>query len=194
MAYYTSARGLVLIVQSLLTMPLYQAFYPYIGKAFGETREKGLMIVQKLTPMVLLLTGVACTGMFFIGPTFLVLFYGKHFEPAMVVIRILAYLPVILCISNIYAIQVMLNLKMDKHFFYITIIGAVVSVAFNILMLPRWGYIGSAINCIATELLINISMYTVLYRKGINPLNRKYFSISAIWETVKPITLKLRNR
>ncbi len=58
-AYYTSAQRLITVIQALLTVPLYQAFYPYVGKAFGESREKGMQIVQKTVPLVLLFTGTA---------------------------------------------------------------------------------------------------------------------------------------
>jgi len=193
-AYFTSAQRLIAIVQSLLTLPLYQAFYPYIGKAFGETKEKGMQIVQKLVPLILVFTGIACLAIFFLGPWFLVLFYGNKFAPATAVIRILAFLPMIICISNVYGIQVMLNLKMDKYFFYITGAGAVLSVVLNIIFLPTFGYIGSAYNCLLTELFINISMYFVLRYKGLNPLNRKYFKVLAFREFAKPFSDKLLRR
>ncbi len=181
-------------MQSLLTMPLYQAFYPYIGKAFGESREKGMLIVQKLVPMILLFTGVTCLLVALFGPWALISFYGPGFAPAAPVMRIMAFLPMIVCINNVYAIQVMLNLKMDKYFFYVTGCAAILSILSNILFLPMFGYIASAYITVFTELFVNLSMYFILRYKGLNPLNPKFFSLPALQEMVKPLRDKLLRR
>jgi O-antigen/teichoic acid export membrane protein len=88
----------------------------------------------------------------------------------------------------------MLNMKMDKLFFYITAFGAGFSIALNFVLLPRWGYIGSAVDWLLTELLVNVSMYIVLRSKGLNPLNRKYFSMAALVEVIRPFSSKLFRR
>ncbi|HWK03598.1 MAG TPA: flippase [Puia sp.] len=193
-AFYTSAQRLIAIVQSLLTMPFYQALYPFIGRAFGESEKKGMMIAQKTVPLILIITATASLAMFFFGPWFLVLFYGNAFAPAVPVIRILAFVPMIISISNIFGIQIMLNMKMDKYFFYITACGAMFSVLLNFILLPPFGYIGSAINWLITELIVNVSMYIVLRSKGLNPLNPKYFAVSALMETVRPLSNKIFRR
>ncbi len=190
-AYYTSAQKLISIAQSLLTLPLYQALYPFIGKAFGESREKGITIVQKTTPLILCFTGLACSAIFLVGPLFFTLFYGKAFAPGIPVLRILAFIPMIVAMNNLFGIQVMLNMKMDKQFFYIISIGALFSVGFNLLTLPILGYLGSALSWLITEVIINISALIILRSKGINPVNLAYFKWSAIREMLEPVLLKL---
>lgn len=186
-AYYTSAQKLIAIAQSLLTLPLYQALYPFIGKAFGESREKGIKIVQKTAPLVLLFIGSACLCIFLVGPYFLTLFYGSAFTPGRPVLRILAFVPLVIAMNNLYGIQVMLNMKMDKYFFYITALGAIFSIGFNLVTLPLWGYIGSAFSWLITEVIINISAYLILRSKGINPINFAYFNFSVLTEMTRPL-------
>ncbi|HEY6901515.1 MAG TPA: flippase [Puia sp.] len=192
--YYASAQRLIAVVQSLLTMPLYQAFYPYIGKAFGESREKGMLIVRKLVPMILLFTGASCLALYLLGPWILVAFYGEKFAPAVAAIRIMAFLPMIVCINNVYAIQVMLNLKMDKYFLRVTGVAAVLSIGLNMLLLPHLGYRGSAYTTVITELFVNLSMYFILRNKQLNPLKQEYFSPSVLLEAVRPLRDKLLRR
>lgn len=192
--YYASAQRLIAVVQSLLTMPLYQAFYPYIGKAFGESREKGMLIVRKLVPMILLFTGAACLALYLLGPWILVAFYGEKFAPAVAAIRIMAFLPMIVCINNVYAIQVMLNLKMDKYFLRVTGVAAILSIGLNMLLLPHLGYKGSAYTTVITELFVNLSMYVILRNKQLNPLKQEFFSASVLLEAVRPFRDKLLRR
>lgn len=176
--YYTAGQRLIIIIQSILTNPLSQALYPYIGRAFGESREAGIRMVQKILPIVALLTGAAVLAIMLFGPLMLKLFYGEKFLPAVPVLQILMFLPLIIAFSNLMGIQIMLNLKMDKIFFRVTACGAVLSVGLNLLMIKHWGYVGTSVNWIVTEGLICLTMFIILRRKGVHPVNFEYFRLA----------------
>lgn len=177
--YYAAGQRLIIIIQSVLTNPISQALYPYIGRAFGDSKEAGIRMVQKILPIVAALTGAAVLMIMILGPLMLKLFYGEKFTPAVPVLQILMFLPLIIGFSNIMGIQIMLNLKMDKIFFRVTACGAALSVCLNLIMIRHWGYIGTSINWIATEFLICITMFFILRSKGIHPFDPQYFRLSA---------------
>ncbi|MGV3704173.1 MAG: flippase [Arcticibacter sp.] len=177
--YYAAGQRLIIIIQSILTNPLSQALYPYIGRAFAESRDAGIRMVQRILPIVALLTGAAVLGIMTLGPLMLKLFYGEKFAPAVPVLQVLMFLPLIIGFSNIMGIQIMLNLKMDKIFFRVTACGAALSVFFNVIMIRHWGYIGTSVNWIMTELLICITMFIILHRKGVHPVDINNFRLSA---------------
>ncbi|WP_164076161.1 flippase [Flavimarina sp. Hel_I_48] len=178
--YYTAGQRLIVIAQSVLTIPLAQAFYPYIGKSFGENFQKGITITNKLIPLILLFTGCAALGMFFLGPYIITIFYGEEFEAAITVFQILAFIPLLIALSNVFGIQIMMNLGMDKAFFNITAGGAILSITLNILFIKEWGYIGTTLNWLITEIFIVITMYLFLRKKNIHPVNFSYFKLSVI--------------
>lgn len=185
--YYTAGQRLIVIAQSVLTMPLSQTFYPYIGKAFGENREQGLKVAQKLIPLIIIFTGLASLFMFLVGPFVITSFYGHKFNAAIPVFQILAFIPLIIALSNVLGVQIMLNLGMDKFFFRITACGAVLSVVLNLLMIRQWGYIGTTLNWLITEIFILVSMYIVLKRSGISSVNLDYFKPAAFKSYLQPI-------
>lgn len=189
--FYTAGQRLIIIAQSVLTMPLTMAFYPYIGKAFGENREAGLKVTQKLIPLIILFIGLASVIMFILGPFVISTFYGNKFTPAIPVFQILTLIPLIGALSNVFGIQIMLNLRMDKLFFRITTFGAILSILLNFMIIRRWGFIATAINWLVTELFIMAAMYISLKRRGINPLNIKYFSAFTLNEYMRTIRRKL---
>lgn len=176
--YFTAGQKLIIIIQTILTTPLSQALYPYIGQSFGESKEAGIKMVQKLLPIVLMLTGAAVLAIIFLGPYLIRLFYGEKFYPAIPVLYILMFIPLIICFSNLMGIQIMLNLKMDKVFFRITACGAAISIFLNLLMIKKWGYLATSFNWVLTELLIAITMFLVLRRKDIHPIELQYFKLS----------------
>jgi O-antigen/teichoic acid export membrane protein len=188
--YYTAAQRLIIIAQSVLAMPLAQAFYPFIGKAFGEGREQGLRVAQKLIPLVVVFLGLATIAMFFLGPWVIRLFYGQKFEESIPVFRILTIVPLLFSLNNILGIQIMLNLGMDKHFFKITAFAGILSLIINFLVIRRWGYIGTTVNWLITEIFCFGSMYLVLRWEGLNPINFQFFRYGALKEVLIP----LRNR
>ena len=189
--YYTAAQRLIIIAQSVLAMPLAQAFYPFIGKAFGESREQGLRVAQKLIPLIVVFLGFATIAMFVLGPWVIRIFYGHRFEEAIPAFQILTIVPLLFSLNNVLGIQIMLNLGMDKHFLKITACAGVLSILLNLLIIKRFGYMGTTVNWLITEIFCFGSMYFVLYRQGLNPINLQYFKFSAMKEYLYPIKNKI---
>jgi O-antigen/teichoic acid export membrane protein len=188
--YFSAGQKLIIIVQTILTTPLSQALYPYIGQSFGVSKEAGIKMVQKLLPVVLMLTGAAVLAILLLGPYLIRLFYGEKFYPAIPVLYILMFLPLIICFSNLMGIQIMLNLKMDKVFFRITACGAAISIFLNLMMIKRWGYLATSFNWVLTELLIAITMFLVLRQKDIHPIELQYFKLSVYKKHYQALKLK----
>lgn len=189
--YYTSAQRLIAIAQSVLAIPLSQALYPFVGKAFGESREQGLRVVQKIIPLILLFLGVITALMFLLGPIAIRLFYGAKFEGAIPVFQILTISPLIFLLNNVLGVQIMLNLGMDRHFLITSASAAVLSISFNLLMVRQWGYIGTTLNALIIETFLLITMYFILRREGLNPINLQYFKISSFRTYINPVKTKL---
>ncbi len=193
--YYTAAQRLIIIAQSVLAMPLAQAFYPYVGRAFGESREKGLQVVQKLIPLIVAFLGLASILMFVLGPLVIRLFYGNKFEGAIPAFQVLAIVPLFFSLNNVLGIQIMMNLKMDKQFFRITAYAGILSVGLNLLMVKQWGYMATTVNWLVTEVFIFILMNWFLSREGLNPINMRFFTTAALGQYLQPLKQKfLRTR
>jgi O-antigen/teichoic acid export membrane protein len=192
--YYTAAWRLITIIQALISLPLSQALFPFIGTAFSQGREKGLEIVRQLLPVVSLVTLSATVVLWLIGPFVIMILFGEQFEASVAVFRILAFLPVIIGWSNLLGIQTMINLKMDKTFFRITSIGAITSILLNIVLVRRFGYIGSAWCWLLTEIFITVTMFVVLQKNGVRVFERSYFSPDHFKKYLKPILLIIQQK
>jgi len=178
--FYTAGQRLILVAQTVITLPLAQVFYPIIGRALSDNKENGLLIVQRLVPVVIIVTGLLGFAILLIGPIAFEIFYGEEFYPGILAFQILAFVPMLIAINNIMGIQVMMNLKMDNLYFKILFCGASISIISNIYMSWKWGYIGSSINWLATEALISIVMYKVIRMKNLKVFDAKFFNINLI--------------
>lgn len=178
--FYTAAQKLIIIAMGVINMPLAQAFYPFIGNAFGESKEKGIQTVHKLLPIIVIFTILVGLGMLIFGSLGIKMLYGKQFLPSIPVFNILIIIPLLVGLSNIFGIQIMMNLKMDKIFFYITSGGSILGILLNVIMTYWLGYIGTAWNWVLVECYITITMYLVLRKKDLNPIDWKQFRFSEL--------------
>jgi PST family polysaccharide transporter len=192
--FYSAGYRLIVIIQSLISIPLSQAMFPFIGSAFAQSRERGLDVVKQMLPVVTFLTFSAAFILWLFGPLVIMVVYGHKFEPSIMVFRILAFVPVVIGWSNMFGIQTMINLKMDKVFFRITAGGAVISILLNFLFVTRFGFVGTAMSWVLTEILIVLCMYFVLAKHGINIIEKKYFSPSHFKRFLKPILLTVKQK
>jgi O-antigen/teichoic acid export membrane protein len=192
--FYSAGYRLIVIIQSLISIPLSQAMFPFIGSAFAQSRDRGLDVVRQMLPVVTVLTFSAAFILWLFGPLVIMVLYGHKFEPSVMVFRILAFVPVVIGWSNIFGIQTMINLKMDKVFFRITAIGALSSIVLNFLFVTRFGFVGTAMSWVLTEILIVLCMYFVLAKHGINIVEKKYFSPAHYKRFLKPILLTVKQK
>lgn len=192
--YFTAAERLILIVRSVLTMPLALAFYPFVGKAFAENREAGLRIVQKLIPFIFYSLGLVTIAMILLAPIFIPLFYGDKFLESISIFQTLAVIPLLFSLNNVLGIQIMMNLNMDKQFFLISAAAAVVSVCFNIAFIEKLGYMSTTFAWLITEIFLFVTMYFMLRRHNLNPINFNYFKLPFFLEYLQLLKARISRK
>jgi len=187
--YYTAGQRLIDVASTVINIPLSQALYPFIGMAFAESKEIGILTVQKIIPLIVFFTVIMAFGMLIFGPIVLKWFYGNSFSPSVPVFQIIAFVPFVIALSNVFGIQIMLNLNMDKIFFKITAGGAIIGIILNIIMVHYLGSIGTALNWLVVELYITMTMYLVLKARNVNPIDLKQFNPKLIINQLKGILI-----
>jgi len=164
--YYAASSKLILIFVSAIMFPVGLTLFPFIGKKLNASFENGMAAIRKATFIVGGATLLLSAAVLIFSQNIVSLIYGDQFEEAASSLRILAFLPFIIGLNNIFGTQGILNLKMDKAFLIITTIGAVSSVALNFILVPVLAESGTAIAWVATEIFITISFFVLLYKKG----------------------------
>jgi PST family polysaccharide transporter len=83
----------------------------------------------------------------------------------------------------------MLNLRMDKAFFFITLGGSVIGLLINILFIREMGYLGAAYAWVSAEAFIALAMYSYLYHKGIQVIQGAYLREAVVFSKTRLTTL-----
>lgn len=185
--YFTTSQNFLNIVTSLISVPISTALYPFIARGFSVSRQHGIELIRKILPIVFYITLFASLSVLFLAPHIIKIVYGNKFVNSIDVLKIISFLPLIIGVSNVFGVQLMLNLGLDKLFFKTTFIASVIGLILNIFMSKHYGYLGTAWNSIIIECFVTIIMYIALKRNKIDVIVLRYFK-------PKQIILTLKNR
>lgn len=164
--YYAASSKLILIFVSAVMFPVSLTLFPFIGKKLSISHESGMNALRKATYLVGCATFILSCCILLLADYIINLIYGAQFSAAADSLRILAFLPFVIGLNNIFGTQGVLNLKMDKVFLMVTTIGAIMSVTLNFLLIPILAENGTAVAWLATEVFITISFFITLRKKG----------------------------
>lgn len=159
--YFAAADKIVQAVKGLY-QPVSQAIYPLIGKKIHKHKQAGLAFIRKTT-------WVVGTGMFVISVVLYLfseriinLLLGAQYQQAVLLLQTMAFLPLIIALSNIFGIQTMLNLGYTRAFSRILVAAAILGVGLSLVLVPLYEGLGSAITMLTVEVFVTALMWIYL--------------------------------
>lgn len=162
-AFYASPEKVSKAVLSGLS-PISQALYPRMSAMVAQDVERARRVGR------LALVSMGSLGLFLgvatwlASPAIVRLLFGPGYEPAVPVLRVLAWLVPLIAISNVLGIQWMLPCGMDRAFNLIIFCSGILNVALSSILAPRFGAVGMAVAVLVTEAVVTASMVAVLLR------------------------------
>lgn len=162
--YYTGAEKIIKAVKGLYS-PVLKATYPLVSKKIHKNKQNGLKFLYKLTWIVGFVMLIISLFLLLFSESIVNLLLGENFRRSIVLLQIMAFLPFLISLSNIFGIQTMLNLGYKKEFSFFVLITAVVALVSSIILIPFYGEIGASVSLLIGELLITIILGLFLKSK-----------------------------
>jgi len=169
--YYSAAEKIIRAVQVLMG-PVSQSIYPYISKLANESKDKALGFIRKITFLIGGTNFLISSLIFIFAPLIVNILFGAQYAQSVIVLRIIAFLPFIIALSDVFGIQTMLTFGFKKAFSNLLIIASFINIILSFILVPRYYYIGTSIVVLISEIFITVSMYIYLNKKGIKILKR----------------------
>lgn len=164
--YYSAAEKIVKAILGLLG-PLSQAAYPRFSKLASESREKALVWGRRMLLLMATAGFGFSLGIFLGAPLIVKVLLGSQFGPSILVMKIIAFLPLLIALSNVLGIQMMIPFGMDRAFTIILFIAGILNVALAVLLAPKWQANGMAFSVLLSEIFVTFTMFGYLYRQGL---------------------------
>jgi len=154
------------LIQAFLGMlnPISQTFYPYISRLASESKEKAVSVIKKLIKGVGGFTFILSLLIFIFADLIVKIVLGDQYYESIIVVRILAFLPFIIGLSNVYAVQGLLSFGESIIIKKITIIGALTNILLAIILGPWLKHMGISISMLLAEIIITLLSMHYYYK------------------------------
>ena len=170
--YYSAGEK---IVRSLLGLigPLSQAAYPRFAMLAAASKSQALLWGRRML-FVNGGIGLFLSASLLVGAPLVVnILLGKDYGPSVQVIRVLAFIPFLVAISNVLGIQTMLPFGKDKLFTSILFGAGLVNLSLAFFLISFWQEVGMAAAFLASEIFVTMVMFFALSFYNLNPFFRK---------------------
>lgn len=154
--YYSFALKMVKVFL-LVIVAVGTVLSPRLSYLVSSGLEKeGNAYINKLVQFILIAAIPAGAGMTLLAPEIIGAIAGEKFLPSVPLLRILAWLPLIIGLSNVFCFQTLVPFKQEKKFLGTVLTGCFVSISANLLLIPYFQEKGAAMASVITEITITV--------------------------------------
>ncbi len=160
-AAYRLFDGLVII-----PMILSQAISPQMYRLFPTDRRQYMVLVRRAIKFVMIVSIIVISFGIFFSHDAILLFFGTEFDDATLALQILlsGFLFVFL---NIIIMTILISINEQKLLLLLGATGLFSNVALNLILIPRYGFIGASLATVCSELLVLVAGYYLLTTKAV---------------------------
>lgn len=159
--YFVAATKLMYITMSIINS-LNSVIMPHASNLIAEGKYKEFSaIAQKSYNFIIALSIPLFILLLFSSKSVIILFCGESFTPAIPASQIVAFNIISNGISAVLGIQILYPLGKINIVIKCTLLGAIINIIFNLILVPTYGYIGTAISFMITEIVVTLSMYFI---------------------------------
>jgi polysaccharide transporter, PST family len=151
--------------------PLNMAIYPLLFRAAGRVETEEEARTQRIFFLgILALSALISIGLFVFAPLIIGLLAGNAFHDAILLLRIIAFLPFIITLSTKFGYQTMIPLHMDPEFMWIVISAALVGLTGLFILMKTLGLTGAALAVLAVEIYVTV-VFAIAVQKRVSILS-----------------------
>ncbi len=163
---YSAAYNLLLGV-TFIPLMFSNAIYPVFSRYY--LKDKSLLkFAYRKSFQYMLMFGLPITlGIFVYARNIMLFAYGQEYAGSILVVQILCWF-ILLRFINIISGTLLSSIDRQGARVFGQGSVAVINIILNILLIPRYGFLGAAIAVIASESLFLITYYYFIFREGLN--------------------------
>lgn len=158
-AFFTTGNKVVNLVMTMLGSVV-SSIMPRMSFLLKSGDESQALELQRKTLNLLYYISIPMTvGMVVLAHPVIMIFGGQEFKPAVVVMQILSPLLVIVTLSQFLANQILVPLHLEKYNNYCVLGGAIVNLALNFLLIPKFAEVGVAVSVLLSETVVTLMFF-----------------------------------
>lgn len=164
--YFSGAKKIIDNVTQLFS-PISQAIYPYVSKKVAESRYSAIIFLSRIVKIFGGSTFALSVVILIFAPLIVRILLGNGYEESVVLLRVMAFLPFLIALSNVFGIQTMLTFGMEREFSRILILAAVLNTCLVLPMIWFYAGLGVCISITLTECFVTLAMWYALRKNKV---------------------------
>lgn len=162
--YYSGADKLINCVKRIISS-VNDAVYPYISRMLQESRERGFCFLRRQL-LVYTVCGVVGGAVLYVtSPWGVPFLLGERYIDSIGPLQIMAFVPLVVAMSNVMGYETMLPLGMEKIYSRVLISASILNLAIIFPLISWGGAEGTACAMLVTETFVTVVMAAVLWRR-----------------------------
>lgn len=152
--YYTTMLKMIRIVTTTILMAG-TVMLPRISFLVAQgNKDEVKRYLEKFLGFVMIAGVPVAAGIFIFAPEIIQTIAGVKFLPAVPLLQVLGFLPLVIGVSNVFCYQILVPFKQEKKFLLTALAGCVTSIGLNFLLVPKFLALGSAWATLITEIVV----------------------------------------
>lgn len=178
---YNAAYRMFYIFAGVFSLWLAVAL-PVACKRMGEDRIGAMNFLAKFMRLTLLLTIPVTVLVCLAAPLIIKIFFGNGYIESIPALRYLIWALIPLAISNTFGCLILIPAGLFNQFLISVGAGAAANIALNIILIPKFSYLGAAVATIIAQIVAGIFAFH---------FSKKLFRLSIIKYSIKPLAISL---
>jgi O-antigen/teichoic acid export membrane protein len=151
---------------SIFPMVICVVFRPQIAKIFlGEKKDFENLFFRGVKYVLIIALSVSVTG-FIISDLAIIKLFGIQYIHSIAALKILLFgLSFVFTLT--YLQMMLISMKKQKTVLYISLIGLLVNVTLNLILIPKFGFLGAAASTVMGEFIVLLMIFVYLFKINI---------------------------
>ncbi|MDZ7860515.1 MAG: flippase [Candidatus Krumholzibacteriota bacterium] len=162
--WYNAAYRLI-VVLLFIPVALNTTVFPAMSKFYVSSRHSLSLIFRKYFKFMLIISIPMGVGVTLLADRGILLIFGEGYTQSIIALKILIWAPVFIFINAAF-VRLFESINRQMIVTKITGVCMIENVVLNLLIIPRFSYIGASITTVITELTIVVLLVIFAYRVG----------------------------
>lgn len=171
-AYYSYAHR-ILEMALMGCTAISEVFLPRLSYTYRHDRAEFQEILRTGIQILIFLSFPMTVGLILLAPQIITILYGNGFAPAATVLQLMSVLIVVKSIGDLVCYQLAICTGNEKKRIPAYALAAITNVIFNWILIPKLAQNGAVIASVASELIVNITMFISIKKIVHVPIHSK---------------------
>jgi polysaccharide transporter, PST family len=153
---YFAAADKIIHAAKGINGPISQSIYPLISNKIQNNKKAGIEFIKKAGKIISLIMFFTSFLLLILAKPICLVILGAEYHESIILLQLMSFLPFIIALSNLFAVQGLYNFGMaDLVSKYLSII-ALIHLSLITLLIMMAGVNGAAIGVLITEIMVTV--------------------------------------